>query len=85
MKYKLEIMPKAARDLKSIPKKDVIKIIEKINEMKDGLKGDVKRLTNFSPEYSLRYGNWRVLFEVEGDRIIIYRIRHRKDVYRLGG
>ena len=85
MKYQLEIMPKAARDLKSIPKKDVIKIIEKINEMKDGLKVDVKRLTNFSPEYRLRYGNWRVLFEVEGDRIIIYRIRHRKDVYRLGG
>jgi len=25
------------------------------------------------------------LFEVEGDRLIIYRIMHRKDVYRLGG
>ena len=85
MKYQLEIMPKAARDLKSIPKKDVVKIIKKINEMKDGLKGDVKRLTSFTPEYRLRYGDWRVLFEVEGDRLIIYRIMHRKDVYRLGG
>ena len=78
-------MPKAAKDLKTIPKKDAANIIEKINGMKDGLKGDVKRLTNFTPEYRLRYGNWRVLFEVEGDRIIIYRIMNRKDVYRLGG
>ncbi|MDI6762555.1 MAG: type II toxin-antitoxin system RelE/ParE family toxin [Thermodesulfobacteriota bacterium] len=85
MKYQLEIMPKAARDIKTIPKKDVVKIIEKINEMMDGLKGDVKRLTNFTPEYRLRYRNWRVLFEVEDDRIIIYRIMHRKDIYRLGG
>ncbi|HSB07340.1 MAG TPA: type II toxin-antitoxin system RelE/ParE family toxin [Thermodesulfobacteriota bacterium] len=36
-------------------------------------------------EYRLRFGNWRILFEVEGDRIIIYRIMHRKDVYRFGG
>lgn len=78
-------MPKAIRDIKNIPKKDVVKIIAKINEMSDGLKGDVKRLTNFTPEYRLRCGNWRVLFEVEDDRIIIYRIRHRKDIYRLGG
>jgi mRNA interferase RelE/StbE len=85
MKYQLEIMPKAARDIKNIPKKDVVKIIEKINEMMGGLKGDVKRLTNFTPEYRLRYGDWRVLFEVEDDRIIIYRIMHRKDIYRLGG
>lgn len=85
MKYQLEIMPKAAKDLESVPKKDVVKILKKINEMENGLKGDVKRLTNFTPEYRLRYGNWRILFEVEGDRIIIYRIMHRKDVYRFGG
>ena len=46
------------------------------------MKGHVKKLTNFTPEYRMRAGNYRALFEVEGDRIIVYRIKHRKDVYR---
>ena len=50
--------------------------------MSDDLKGDVKRLTNFTPEYRLRVGDFRVLFEIEGEAIIIYRIRHRREAYR---
>ena len=49
--------------------------------MKDNLRGDVKKLTDFTPEYRLRVGAYRVLFEIENDTIIIYRIVHRKDAY----
>jgi mRNA interferase RelE/StbE len=51
------------------------------------LAGDFKKLTNFTPEYRLRVGDYRVLFEVEEHKIIVYRIIHRKDAYRqyLGG
>jgi mRNA interferase RelE/StbE len=48
----------------------------------NNLAGDVKRLTNFTPEYRLRVGDYRVLFEVKGDKLIMYRILHRKDAYR---
>ncbi|WP_425387547.1 type II toxin-antitoxin system RelE family toxin [Desulfatirhabdium butyrativorans] len=27
-------------------------------------------------------GDYRVLFEIENERIIVYRIRHRREVYR---
>ena len=47
-----------------------------------GLTGDVKKLTNFTPEYRLRVGNYRVLFEVEGGVVIVYRVLHRKDAYQ---
>jgi len=50
--------------------------------MSNDLKGDVKRLTNFTPEYRFRVGDYRVLFEVEKETIVIYRIRHRREVYR---
>lgn len=46
------------------------------------LNGDVKQLTNFTPEYRLRVGDYRVLSEIEGSAILIYRIRHRRDIYR---
>ena len=46
------------------------------------LAGDVKRLTNFTPEYRLRVGSYRVLFEIEESRLIIYRILPRGEAYR---
>jgi mRNA interferase RelE/StbE len=57
------------------------RILPKIERLQDNLAGDVKRLTNFTPEFRLRVGDYRVLFEVEEQRVIIYRIRHRKEAY----
>ncbi|MBI5787530.1 MAG: type II toxin-antitoxin system RelE/ParE family toxin [Candidatus Schekmanbacteria bacterium] len=82
MNYKIEIMPKAIKDIKRIPKAEAATIIDKINAMSNNLSGDVKKLTNFTPEYRLRVGNWRVLFEAEGGKIVIYRILHRREAYR---
>ena len=56
--------------------------MEKIEAMQSDLAGDVKRLTNFTPEYRLRVGDYRVLFEVEGQTVVIYRVLHRKDAYK---
>ena len=82
MKYKVELKPKAIKDLKSIPKADGKRIVEKLQLLEDNLKGDIKRLTNYTPEYRMRVGYWRILFEVEEEKIIIYRIRHRKEAYK---
>jgi mRNA interferase RelE/StbE len=79
--YSVELMPKAVKDLKKLPKPDAAKIAAHIQSLENGLTGDIKRLTNFTPEYRLRIGRYRALFEVEGDRIIVYRIRHRKEAY----
>ncbi|MFV1975864.1 MAG: type II toxin-antitoxin system RelE/ParE family toxin [Candidatus Scalindua sp.] len=57
-------------------------MFEKIEALKENMFGNVKRLTNTEPEYRLRVGDYRVLFEVEGEVIVVYRIRHRKDIYR---
>lgn len=58
------------------------RIVEKVTGLRNDLQGDVKRLTNFTPEYRLRVGDYRVLFEVEGERVVVYRVRHRREVYR---
>ena len=82
MSYTVEIMPKAIKDLKKIDKSKVSVVIKKIQNLENGLEGNIKKLTNFTPEYRLRVGNYRVLFEIEGEKIIIYRIKHRKDAYQ---
>ncbi len=58
------------------------RVVSKIEVLQNNLGGDVKQLTNFTPEYRLRVGNYRVLFEVEDDKVIVYRIVHRKNAYR---
>jgi len=82
MEYKIKFKPRAIKDCKTIDKKKLKLIFSRIELLSKNLQGDVKKLTNFTPEYRLRAGDYRVLFETEKDEIIIYRIVHRKAVYR---
>jgi mRNA interferase RelE/StbE len=81
MVYEIEFKPRALKDLKAIDRRDAHRIVEKIKAMRDDLAGDVKHLTNSTPEYRLRVGDYRALFELEGDKVVVYRVRHRKDAY----
>ena len=82
MKYTVKLKLKAVKDLESIPKEDVMRIYERLRMLENDLHGDVKKLTNFTPEYRMRAGDYRALFELEGNRVIIYRVLHRKESYR---
>jgi mRNA interferase RelE/StbE len=82
MIYQVEFKPRALKDLKGLPVAESDRIVARAEALQNDLVGDVKRLTNFTPEYRLRVGNYRVLFEVEGPKVVIYRVRHRKDAYR---
>jgi len=83
MNYNVELKPRAIKDLRNIQKKDATRIANAMEKLAVDLMGDVKRLTNFTPEYRLRVGNFRVLFEIENEKsIIIYRIIHRREAYR---
>lgn len=83
MAFQLEFKPKAVKDLDKLPREIAGRVIQKLESLRSGLKsGDVKRLTNFSPEYRLRVGDYRALFEVEGTSIVVYRVIHRREAYR---
>jgi len=82
MRYKVQFKPHAIKDIESLTSKFQSRVIKKIEEMSDNLKGDVKTLTDSTPEFRLRVGDYRVLFEIEGETIIVYRVRHRREAYR---
>lgn len=82
MKYQVEFKPRALKDCKRIETKILKTIFSKIEMLSDDIEGDVKKLTNFTPEYRLRVGAYRILFETEKGKIIIYRVCHRKEAYR---
>jgi len=43
----------AMKDLKSIPSKERERIVARIDRMEADLQGDVKKLTNHTPEYRI--------------------------------
>ncbi|MCX5757714.1 MAG: type II toxin-antitoxin system RelE/ParE family toxin [Candidatus Hydrogenedentes bacterium] len=82
MKYTLRLKPKAEKELAQLASGVRQRIIEALEKLENGLAGDVKRLTSFTPEYRLRVGDYRALFEIEGNSIVVYRICPRKEAYR---
>ena len=83
MKYMIGLKPKAAKDLRRLQKQHATLVADALERLADDFSGDVKRLTNFSPEYRLRVGQYRVLFEIENAKeIVVYRIVHRREAYR---
>jgi mRNA interferase RelE/StbE len=81
MRYSIEFRPKALRDLKRLSPEVSRRIELKIQSLSNDMLGDVKRLVNFKPGYRLRVGDWRILFQPEGQQLVVYRIVHRSEAY----
>ena len=83
-KYKIEFKKSAVKELKSIPDKDIKKIITKINSLKENPRPDGCIKLTGKEQYRVRQGNYRILYSIEEDKLIIFvvKIGHRKDIYR---
>jgi len=80
---KIEIRKSAIKDLKHISEPFKTKIHNKVLELKNFPNiQNIKKLTKFEPAYRLRIGNYRILFDVLDDAIIIGRILHRQSSYQ---
>jgi mRNA interferase RelE/StbE len=79
--YTIAFTEKADKDLQKLPPETQRRILDKIKLLQNDLTGDVKRLTNFSPEYRPRVGDYRILFETSDNKIVIHLVRHCKDAY----
>jgi mRNA interferase RelE/StbE len=80
-RYRIEYGATALRDLESLEQRVRTQVLRKIERLKSGLRGDLKRLRQADVAYRLRTGDYRILFDVERDVIVIRRIGHRKNVY----
>ena len=80
-RYQIEYGDSALNDLDDLPVRECAQIIRKIERLEHGLHGNIKHLHNAEAAYRLRMGDYRILFDVAGDVIVIRRIGNRKDVY----
>lgn len=81
IRYEIEYGDTALEDLKQVPTKQRAQILRKIERLRLGLHGNIKRLRESDIAYRLRMGDYRILFDVEENVIVIRRIGHRKSIY----
>ncbi len=74
----------ALKDLRNIEKKDAQKIILLVQKYtnENPLVKTKKLQGNFDGLYRYRVGNYRVIFEIDNNKIYILKIKHRKDIYK---
>jgi mRNA interferase RelE/StbE len=82
MKYEIEIKDEAKAELRALPEAVRREIGYRLHLLQHDFSGDVKKLRGSKNEYRLRAGNYRVLFELVGKRIVVYTLGQRKDIYR---
>ena len=84
MKFRVFIERKALKQLEEIEENQKRIIKDKLNKLKNGfsLHLDIKKLKGFKNHYRLRIGKYRILFEIEEDKIIVYSILPRQKAYR---
>ena len=79
---KIEIRKSATKDLKKISEPFKAQIKKAVwNLMEYPNVPNIKKLVNHEPIYRLRVGNYRVLFDIKDDVIIVSKIKHRRESY----
>jgi mRNA interferase RelE/StbE len=84
-KYKIEFSNAALKQLKKLPVKVRTRIQTKIDELADNPRPNgVIKLEDSDKGYRIRVGNYRVLYAIFDDVLVVsvVRVGHRKDVYR---
>lgn len=83
--YSYEFKPQAIRDLKKLTKDIQIRIINKLDYFVSAENPLVfaDHLVNYElGSYRFRIGDYRVIFDVEDERLIILTLGHRREIYR---
>ena len=79
----VELTPDAAREFDRLPRVIRARVdrLRKRLERWPGVSGAKALSGDLAGCYRLRTGDYRVLFRVEGERVIVEKIGHRRDVY----
>ena len=83
--YVVEFLPSAARAFAKLDRAVQRRLGHRIDRLAhDPRAGDVRKLRGEEDVWRLRVGDYRVLYRIEDDRllILVVRIAHRRDVYR---
>lgn len=84
----VEFLQKFSKDLDNVNQKSVKSGIVRLIALMESVRSlneipNLKKLTGFKSAYRVRVGDYRVGFFYENHKILLARVVHRKDIYRV--
>ena len=84
--YRLLVKASAAREIEALgTKADRKRVIERIQTLSADPRAEgSEKLAGYTDRYRVRQGQYRIIFLIDDKRleVTIFRVGHRKDVYR---
>ena len=83
-KYKIQIKPSAVKELNKLPKKNLMKVVLKIQALSEDPRPSGCEKLSGDEKYRIRYGNYRIVYAIQDEILVVYvvKIGHRKDTYK---
>ena len=81
-RYHLVISNRFRRDMRRLDAQTHRRVLDALASLQDNPLQGV-RLTNVAiSQWHVRVGDWRIRCDIEGDHVLLYRVRHRRDIYQ---
>jgi mRNA interferase RelE/StbE len=81
-RYQLVISNRFRRDLRRLPALAHRRVLEALETLEQN-PYEGTQLTNVAlGAWRIRVGDYRIRYDIEGNQVLLYRVRHRRDIYR---
>jgi mRNA interferase RelE/StbE len=80
-KYEVRFTSRFSKNIRRLSREYQIKVIREINILKTNPYAGKPLRGEWKGVYSLRVGEYRVLYQVKGEEVLLLVIGHRKHVY----
>jgi len=72
------------KDLDTIPKKDVVRIMRRIETLTRNLRPPGCEKLSGQERYRIRRGNYRIIYSIQDEELTVWvvKVGHRREVYR---
>jgi mRNA interferase RelE/StbE len=83
-KYRVLLRKSAAGELSRIPKKDLLRILERIRLLEEEARPQGREKLSAQERYRVRRGDDRIVYSIDDEKrtIEIFKIGHRSEIYR---
>ncbi len=82
--FELVFRRSVAKDLRSLPKQDVARILERIDALRENPRGQGCVKLSAMERYRVRQGAYRIVYEIVDSKLIVVvvKVAHRSVVYK---
>ena len=81
--YEIFYTSRALKDIKTLDRVVQKLLGKKLLELAEDPQGQSRKLVNSNiGDWRYRVGDYRVIFDIEGRKIIVLQIGHRREIYR---